>query len=206
MIKILAIIFMLIDHIGYVFFSDWTFLRVIGRLALPLFAYGITQGYIRTRNVKMYFFRLLILALVSQIPYNYALNTGYYNVVFTLCMGLIILIVIESKINTIVKSLICLIVFFICDVFYFEYGIYCLLLILNFYKFRNNYSKLISGQLVITVFGVIVYNYQLYQFVSILAVPIIMASQLKDFKLPKVIGYGFYPIHLIFIYYFLTIS
>ncbi len=200
MIKIFAFFFMLVDHIGYIFFPDWTFLRVIGRLALPLFTYGIVQGYIRTRSVKMYLFRIFLLAIISQIPYIYVFITGYYNVLFTLGFGLIILLLIDSKIKLFVKVIICIIIVFICDVLYFEYGIYCILLILSYYIFRDNYTRLILAQLIITVFAIVAYNYPIYQFVAVLSIPIIMVLQSVDYKLPKVVSYGFYPIHLLLIY------
>jgi len=54
-IKILACIFMLIDHIGFFLFPDVLILRIIGRLAMPLFAFCIAEGAYYTKNKIKYF-------------------------------------------------------------------------------------------------------------------------------------------------------
>lgn len=74
MIKIIAMLTMLLDHVGQVFFLNMIIFPIVGRLALPLFAWGIVNGYKKTRNFKMYSLRILILAIVSQYPISlYAL-------------------------------------------------------------------------------------------------------------------------------------
>lgn len=69
MLKILACLTMLIDHIGYTFFPDKLWLRIIGRLAYPLFAWYIAIGFRRTHNRGRYLARLLGWGLLSQIPF-----------------------------------------------------------------------------------------------------------------------------------------
>ena len=68
-LKIIAVITMTCDHVSYLIFGGFSFLNYIGRIAFPIFAYQITEGYIHTHNLKKYFFRLFIFALVSQIPF-----------------------------------------------------------------------------------------------------------------------------------------
>ena len=72
MLKLLACLFMLIDHIGYYFYPlmpDWlsALMRLAGRLAFPMFAWGIALGYTRTRNPVVYFFRMAVFAFISEI-------------------------------------------------------------------------------------------------------------------------------------------
>ena len=69
MLKVLACLTMLIDHIGYTFFPGKLWLRIIGRLAYPLFAWYIAIGFRRTRNRGRYLARLLGWGLLSQIPF-----------------------------------------------------------------------------------------------------------------------------------------
>lgn len=71
MLKLLACLFMLIDHIGYYFYPflpDWlaSLMRLVGRLAFPMFAWGVALGYTRTRNPVVYFFRMAFFAAVSE--------------------------------------------------------------------------------------------------------------------------------------------
>lgn len=52
MLRLLAMLTMLIDHIGVIFFPDDIILRIVGRLAFPLFAWGIARGYRYTSSLK----------------------------------------------------------------------------------------------------------------------------------------------------------
>ena len=83
MLKLIACILMLIDHIGY-FFYDFlppeisTLLRVIGRLAFPIFAYSVALGYHRTRSQFRYLRRMLVFALLTEgILRIAAASTGF---------------------------------------------------------------------------------------------------------------------------------
>src|SRR5882724_7582394 len=93
-IKIIAIITMIIDHIGLFFFPTVPELRLIGRLSFPLFAWLIANGAYHTHNIRLYLKRLVICAIVSQVPFimvNKHLDSDIWllNVVFTLSIGLV---------------------------------------------------------------------------------------------------------------------
>ena len=68
-LKIIAIITMIIDHLGYAIFGEFSFFNYIGRIAFPIFAFQISEGYIHTKNLKKYFLRLFLFAIISQIPF-----------------------------------------------------------------------------------------------------------------------------------------
>lgn len=114
-IKLIAIITMLIDHIGAFIIErlmlmveygssaytvlDYTgqIMRSIGRLAFPIFAFFIAVGFTHTRNKWVYFSRLLLFGLVSEVPFDLANQSklfypGYQNVYFTLAFGLLAII------------------------------------------------------------------------------------------------------------------
>ena len=65
-LKLVAIIAMLIDHVGGAFFPEVGVFRWIGRLAFPIFCYCMTVGLLYTRDVKRYLGRLAVFAVISQ--------------------------------------------------------------------------------------------------------------------------------------------
>ncbi|MEG1059245.1 MAG: TraX family protein [Clostridia bacterium] len=114
-LKTIAIIAMVIDHLGYYFSFTlnpivYTTFRVIGRIAMPIFAFLLVQGYIKTHSIRKYLFRLIICAVLSQIVLNSLgiINVNFIeeyrasittdlNIVFSFCLSLIILIVIDKS-------------------------------------------------------------------------------------------------------------
>ena len=91
-LKIIALISMACDHTSYLIYGKFSFLNYIGRLAFPIFAFQISEGYIHTNNLKKYFMRLFLFALISQIPFSlfrssYISGFGL-NIFFTLFLGL----------------------------------------------------------------------------------------------------------------------
>ena len=94
-LKLIAMITMFIDHFGYAIMGQFSFFNLFGRLAFPIFAFQISEGFIHTKSVKKYLLRLIIFALISQIPFS--LFTYYIahsnpltlNVFFTLAFGLV---------------------------------------------------------------------------------------------------------------------
>ena len=71
MIKLIAAVCMLVDHIGYIFFPEQLIWRLIGRISMPLFAYSIARGYEYSRQkntIPRYVKKLAAFAAVSQLP------------------------------------------------------------------------------------------------------------------------------------------
>ena len=97
LLKLIAIVSMLIDHIGGAFFPEVGAFRWIGRLAFPIFCCCLTVGLLYTRSVKKYLLRLGIFALVSQPFYILAFhpasqfreNLTNWNIFFTLFLSLL---------------------------------------------------------------------------------------------------------------------
>lgn len=93
-IKIIATVTMLIDHIAAVGeFPGWEICRMIGRIAFPLYAFMLVQGFIHTRSRVRYLTQLLLLALLTQPIYTYCFNGIWWkwdhlNILFTLSAGL----------------------------------------------------------------------------------------------------------------------
>lgn len=94
-LKGIAAALMLTDHVGAILLPEVPVLRCVGRLAFPIFAFFIAEGYAHTRDFGRYFRRLAILAVVSEIPFNLengaVFDPARQNVLFTFCLALLTL-------------------------------------------------------------------------------------------------------------------
>lgn len=162
-LKIIAMVVILIDHVGFIFYQYlpadiYTTLRVIGRLGFPLYAFFIVEGLMNTRHSGKYIFRIfLMLLLVTAFqlvaffsPLGDAIGglNGVYNVFITLIVGAITVYYFKSKKYKHVYLLLPLVLTIIVNVaqefnppswLYFfknDYGLYGVAIILGFYLAR----------------------------------------------------------------------
>lgn len=99
-LKIIAVLSMVIDHCAYFLMEHGTplygVLRCFGRIAFPVFAFLIAEGFANTRNRSRYFLTILGFAIISEIPW-FLLNgyDGTHNVMFTFAIGVAALTVFD---------------------------------------------------------------------------------------------------------------
>lgn len=94
-LKIIACLSMLIDHIGLIMFPEIQIFRIIGRIAMPVFAFFIGEGCRYTKNKATYFLRVFILGLICQAVYivEAAINGGngfYLNILLTFSVSILL--------------------------------------------------------------------------------------------------------------------
>ncbi|MDY5576949.1 MAG: TraX family protein [Lachnospiraceae bacterium] len=104
-LKVIAMISMLIDHIGYVLLPEEVVLRYIGRIAFPIYCFLLVEGFFHTRNIIKYLARMGIFALLSEIPFNLAMAgtliySEHTNVFLTLFIGLLVMYFSEAAYKT----------------------------------------------------------------------------------------------------------
>ena len=95
-LKALAMLLMFLDHACWTIAFDHQWMTSVGRLAFPIFAFLVTEGYRHTANFKDYLRRMFLFALVSEIPFNLMtggalVNPFHQNVMFTFCLALLLL-------------------------------------------------------------------------------------------------------------------
>ncbi|PKM67931.1 MAG: hypothetical protein CVU95_04605 [Firmicutes bacterium HGW-Firmicutes-2] len=201
-LKLIACLTMLIDHIGAILYPDISFLRMIGRLSFPIFAFLIVEGFHHTQNIKKYSIRLAIFALVSEVPYDLAFRGNvldFYrqNIFFTLFLGLMCLWLYKRyKTNNQVVGLLAVCIIGIISVLLkTDYSIYGIGMIFAFDFFRDRRILACGAASVV--------NFMMgsgIQGLAILAMPIIFAYNGKKGINLKYLFYGFYPVHLIILY------
>ena len=150
-LKLIALITMTIDHIGAVIFTETEIFRIIGRIAFPIFAFLLTEGIFYTKNKWKYLSRLLIFALISEIPFNLALKdhsifySDHQNVFFSLAIGLLMMIILEEikkkELHYILDYALSLLILIIaCIIAYMlktDYNVFAPMIIFSLYNFKD---------------------------------------------------------------------
>lgn len=93
MLKLIAMVSMVFDHVGSEFFPAQLWMRAVGRLAMPIFAFCIAEGYLHTRSRKKYLLRLGLFALVSELPFDLLIygrpELTHQNIMFTFFLAVL---------------------------------------------------------------------------------------------------------------------
>ena len=100
-LKLLAMALMLCDHLWATVLPGWMWLTDIGRIAFPIFAFQVAEGFQRTHDRKKYLLRMLVFALISEIPFNYLYYSSpvfpfHQNVMFTFCIAIVLMLALEK--------------------------------------------------------------------------------------------------------------
>jgi hypothetical protein len=170
MLKIIACLLMLIDHMGAALFPEVTILRMIGRLSFPIFAYLIAIGYSKTNSFPKYLRRLLIFGVVSQIPFSLAFSkqisihsfydflrfflgspNPHLNIFFTLALGLIAIHIWDKEESRLGKIIIVLALGITAKAFSTDYDMYGIAMMLAFYIFRDYKIKIVISQIFVYI-------------------------------------------------------
>ncbi len=159
-LKLIAVITMFIDHSAYVFcyeFPEMTellgkfmgqnitlyyIMRRIGRLAFPIYCFLIGEGLRHTKNQKLYLLRLLVFALISEIPFNLMVSDDFFtranqNVFFTLFLGALSIYVYENIKNNLIKGGLMLAILIVTVHLKADYGAAGVVVILLIYRLKN---------------------------------------------------------------------
>lgn len=213
-LKWIAIITMLIDHIGaaivektniillpYGKILDYI-LRYIGRLSFPIFCFLLVEGFFHTRSRQKYLCNLLIFAVLSELPFEISflgeIIVGFRNVFWTLAIGMIMMMLLE-KIKERVsaqQNLFFILIVAACAVLaqllQTDYGAVGILLIFILYKTREDRKQQ-------CILGAIAMCYEITAPLAFLL--LYHYNGVRKQKSLKYFFYAFYPLHLLLLYW-----
>ena len=196
-LKVIALISMTVDHIAYYLMDHGTLLydvmRTVGRMAFPIFAFLLVEGYDHTRSTRKYALNLLAFALISEIPWWLLNHDNTHNVFFTLLLGLI---AIEGIKKLGKKPLLwAVLMITICTIAMFLHVDYEYSGILPIYAFHIFQPDKVTKCLLATLF---MYQYGVIGLWLGLAVILCYNGQRGFIKgqYTKYLWYAYYPLHL----------
>lgn len=227
-LKVIALILMFVDHSGKMLFGNMAELRILGRIAFPLYAWCLVVGFHYTRSVPKYLARLVLVGLVSQPLYMAALNHPWHepNVLLTLVLALAALWGVEarrwgSQLWAPIAAMLGAVLLGA------DYGWKGVLLVLLLYaaqgsrgaiaavmtafclywgamssSIQGSFGGALQWMLQVPGLSAIAPSLLRMQFAAVLAVPLMLLPipREKDLKLPAWLNYALYPAHLVVLY------
>lgn len=227
-LHILAMAFMLMDHLWATLLPAQEWLTCVGRIAFPIFAFMAVEGYFHTHNLKKYLLRMLIFAVISEVPFDLMYGgTWFYpvhqNVIWTLMMGLVgihLMETVRKKKSTVVYILVSAIVVILGGLLgtlsmvdYYGIGV---LTVFIFYFFRGRKWWCLLGQMLalywvnVEMLGGLMYPIRLFgmefelcqqglALLALLPIWLYRGRQGYHSKPFQYFCYAFYPIHMLVI-------
>lgn len=214
LLKWIAIITMFIDHVGAaVVEKTWIMdepygqildlvLRLIGRLAFPIFCFLLVEGFYHTRSRLKYLRNLIVFAFVSEIPFEISflgeLVWGLRNVYFTLMIAFVMMMLLEKlreknvKYSIVYMLLIVAACALLAEILHTDYSASGVLLIFILYKMR-------AVRLAQCVLGGAAMSYEITAPIAFFL--LYKYNGVRRQKYLKYFFYAFYPVHLLLLYW-----
>lgn len=233
-LKLIAIICMTIDHAYKLMpnffgrFSEYTIplfgitfsvtglIIQVGRMAFPIFAYFIAEGSAHTKSFEKYLSRLLIFALLSELPFDFGFSGTFtiqsQNVMWTFFLGVLAIYLFEKLKPYYILSAVCvLICAFLARTFHTDYSVFGVILIFAIYIAKGKHMKLFATALLITAYYLVnrgllsaimtvnvanIINRSIPFFFTLLTVPLLSSYNGRRGIGMKWFFYIYYPLHI----------
>jgi len=209
MLKLIAALSMLLDHMGMLLFPHATWMRIVGRLAFPLFAFMIAEGCHYTRNRKRYWGLITVLAAVYQLVYLFVDGSLYFSVLVTFSLAILTVYAldrIKTHPGTGSIAVFCgavAVLWILNSLFTIDYGFWgCMLPVFAALPRRTRYDRPAIRLLCLAIGLVLLcLDFGGIQIFSLLSLPLMLCYNGKRGKWNlKYFFYIFYPTHLVALY------
>ena len=214
-LKLIAVCTMFIDHMGDTLFPGVMWLRCIGRVAFPLFCFLIAEGCVHTHDRKKYALRLLVFALLSEIPFNLMTGRAVWNpydqnVLWTLLAGAAVCWLMDGALKRrtapafVLTGAAMVAAFWLLEVFYTDYGGWGMMLVAMFYGVRRapyGQAAKMAAQavgLAFFCFGVMGgVSTELWALAALVPIWLYSGQRGVSHKAVQYGFYAFYPLHIL---------
>lgn len=214
LLKWIALITMMIDHIGagilekcYMpdLYEIDSIIRGIGRIAFPIYCFLVVEGYRYTRSRWKYAMNLLVFAIISEVPFDFlfrnGINFGYQNVYFTLLFGLLVMMAagkieeMKWRFGILLEIIICIGIALVAEFMHTDYNSWGVILIFILFIYRN------KPRWMMCLAGAIFMLTNSSEIPAIISfVLIFFYSGERKGAINKYVFYSLYPIHLALYY------
>lgn len=216
LLRLTALVCMFVDHAGLALFPHLGIFRCVGRLAFPIYCFLLVQGFIHARSIRRYSIRLLLLALVSEIPFDLLIfgRPGVFaeqNVAFSLLLALCTLQTLRLCKKDPVQCLLIVLTLAVCSMaLRVSFGWLGIALCLVFYLTQDRPLRmsLYAGGTLLAytstlLFSGVAHSWVLVSLCSLFALPILLLYSGKPgtrAALLSFLFYAAYPLHLLALY------
>lgn len=222
-LKLIAMACMLLDHMWATVIPGGLWMTCVGRVAFPIFAFQIAEGYSHTKNFKKYLLRMFLFALISEIPYNLMMSGSVFdplaqNVMFTFCEALLLIRLIDRAktkhwaLGLVTTLLAAFFGYWVGTLTFVDYHGYGILMVLMFWLFRGipgfwGWLVSLAAMIYINIFMMrgqvlqwgqaLSFPVQGFAVLAMLPIGLYNGRRGNGGKAMQYMGYAFYPVHIL---------
>lgn len=212
-LKLIALVTMTVDHIGYYIFPYTLGFRIIGRIAFPIFAYMIAEGCRYTHNRKKYLLTVFGVGAVCQIFTFIFEKSLYCNIMISFTLAILMTFALQnarSKKNFTSRAVFIVIVisvFFLSEILprllprtdlHFDYGFTGMLIPVALSQINPRPFKLIAEGILLIITALQIGKFQFFALLGL--IPLALYNGKRGKRNIKYLFYAYYPLHIAVIY------
>ena len=214
-LRLIAMGCMLLDHVYRLCPGEWLWMRYIGRIAFPLFAFLLTEGYEHTRDLRRYALRLAAFAVISEVPFDlfHSAGTTWFlpscqNVGFTLFLGLTAICALDRVDNQLLGGTLVALCCALAQLCHTDYGTVgvalCVLFFITRGKNHDPAALAIRAVAFLLLFPPV--SYASFAIFALFPIWLYNGQRERRGRALQIAGYAFYPAHQLALAGLLAIS
>ena len=205
-LKLLAMLTMTLDHIGVQMFPGVLWLRIVGRLAFPIYAYMIAEGCAHTRNRRKYLLQMSGLALLCQLVDFFAMGSLFQCILVTFTLSILLIYACDTGSRPLTALALLGVAFVTVALprllpgtdFAIDYGFFGVLVPVAVYLGKTHREKLLFMAFTLAALAWSFGGIQWYSLAALL--PLALYGGQRGKRRMKWLFYLYYPLHLAAIY------